>query len=253
MGIIVAVIASALCAVLYVRMVKREKPERMPKKQSRTPVIVGIFAPFLSTILTLLISLIIKTLLSESVTDALRSNWIIASHFKSFFAAGMTEELVKFLLFLVLYKSLKPKNVYEVAVMVAGIGFGFTVLEEIIYGGGSAIASLMRLPTFAMHMVIGLVMGIFLGLAYYKKQKGESSGIYYFLGLFLPILWHTVYDASTVSNVAFAAEDEYVQFQGLLFGLAVVVISTVLQFVLLIVFKVKTEKYCGMALRENEA
>jgi len=34
MGIIIALISAALCALLYVRMVRRETPEPMPKKKA---------------------------------------------------------------------------------------------------------------------------------------------------------------------------------------------------------------------------
>lgn len=251
MGILVALISAALCALLYVRMVRREKPEPMPKKQASTPVVVGLFAPILATVLTHGIAFAVKALTGGRSLSDIIQNLVLSSLTSSFLKAGFTEELVKFLLFLAIVKRLKPKNVYEYAVLVAGIGFGFTVLEEISYGGGGMVTALMRLPGFAMHMVIGLVMGLYLGLARYKKERGESGGRDTFLALFLPVLWHTAYDASTVANAALPAEDDYVQFQGLIAGLVVVAVATVLQFVALILFKKNTEKLCGMAIAAN--
>ena len=248
MGVLVALFSAALCALLYVRMVRRETPEPMTKKQVLTPVVVGLFAPILVTVLTLGIAFAVKALTGGRSLSEIIQNLVLSSLVSSFLKAGFTEELVKFLLFLVILKRLHPKNVYEYAVLTAGIGFGFTVLEEITYGSGEVVTALLRLPGFAMHMVFGLVMGLYLGLAQYKKLRGQSGGRDTCLALLLPILWHTVYDASTVANAAASAEDEYIQFQGLIVGLVVVVALTVLQFVVLVRFKKDTKKYCGMEL-----
>ena len=252
MGILIALISAALCALLYVRMVRRELPEPMPKKQAATPVVIGLFAPILATLLVLLIGLCVTALTGGRPLSELIGNPLTSSLVRSFLAAGMTEELIKFLLFLLLARRLNPKNVYEVAVLVAGIGFGFTVLEEIGYGGGNVAAGLLRMPGFALHMVFGLIMGVYLGLARYKKLHGESAGKETFLALFLPVLWHTVFDAATANNAALTAEDETTQIIGLFAGLIVVVISVVMQIVVLVRFKKNTEKYCGMTLRETE-
>ena len=253
MGILVALISAALCALLYVRMVRRELPAPMPKKQAVTPVVVGLFAPILATLLVLLIGLCVRALTGGRSLSELIGNLVISSLVSSFLGAGFTEELVKLLLFLLIAKRLNPKNVYELAVLVAGIGFGFTVLEEIAYGSGNAIAGLLRLPGFALHMVFGLVMGGFLGLARYKKQRRESAGKETFLAFFLPVLSHTVFDAATANNAAISAEDEATQLIGLIAGLVVVVISVVLQIVVLVKFKKNTEKYCGMTLTALQA
>ena len=248
MGILAALISAALCALLYVRMIKREKPEPMPKKRASTPVMAGLFAPILVTVLTIGIALAVRAMTGGRSLSDIIQNLVLSSLVGSFLRAGFTEELVKFLLFLVIVKRLRPENVYEYAVLAAGIGFGFTVLEESAYGGGEVVTALLRLPGFAMHMVLGLIMGLYLGLAQYRKQRGESGGRETCLALLLPTLWHTVYDAATTANAALSAEDGFVQFQGLLVGLAVVVVLTVLQFVVLLLFKKSTEKLCGMEI-----
>ena len=83
------------------------------------------------------------------------------------------------------------------------------MLEKALYSGGGFI-SLGRMVTFAMHMVLGLVMGVALGHARYAGQHGGSAGKHILPGLLLPVLWHTVYDAVTVNNAAFNTEDENV-------------------------------------------
>ena len=142
-------------------------------------------------------------------------------------------------------KIFKPKNVYEYALAFIGVGFGFTALEEVLYGGGG-LASLSRLPGFAMHMVFAILMGVNLGLARYAKLHGGSAGKHIFLGLFLPVLWHTLYDAATTFNAGFDAADENVQGTAVVIALIVTVASTVLQFILLIRFKNNAVKYSEM-------
>ena len=64
MGILVALIATALCAVVYVRMVKREIPEPIGTKQAAVPIGFGLLAVVLVVPMLALIGLLIKPLLS---------------------------------------------------------------------------------------------------------------------------------------------------------------------------------------------
>ncbi len=64
MGILVALIATALCAVVYVRMVKREIPEPIGKMQAAVPIGFGLLAVVLVVPMLALIGLLIKPLLS---------------------------------------------------------------------------------------------------------------------------------------------------------------------------------------------
>ena len=218
-----------------------------------TAVKISAVPPWVTTLLVLGIAFTVKALTGGKALAELVRNLVLSSLLSSFLRAGFVEELVKFLLFLAIVKRLHPKNVYEYAVLMGGVGFGFTVLEELSYGATNAVAGLMRLPGFAMHMVLGLIMGLFLGLARYKKQQGESGSRETCLALLLPMLYHTVYDAASVANVALSSEDDYVQFQGLLVGIVVIAVSIVLQFTLLILFKKRTEKYCGMEIAKGVA
>ena len=203
MGMLSSIISFALCAIVYVRMLKREVPEPMSKKQAWVPVAVGVIGPIISTLVAVGLGMLIFKLRGGELTQAGISvqptqpedmNLVAASLLRAFRNAGFTEELVKLLLALLMVKIFKPKNVYEYALAFIGIGFGFTALEEILYGGG--VRSLIRLPGFAMHMVFGIIMGVNLGLARYEKQQGGSPGKYILCGLLVPVLWHTLYDAS---------------------------------------------------------
>ena len=247
MGILVALIATALCAVVYVRMVKREIPEPIGKMQAAVPIGFGLLAVVLVVPMLALIGLLIKPLLSVIQGGAVSP--VISSLIRSFFLAGFTEEFLKFLMFLIVLRIVKPKNVYEYGFLCAGIGVGFTFLEDIVYGAGTA-AVWARIFFFGMHILFGLLMGTQLGLAKYSKQQGKGdAGKHLFLAFFLPILWHTVFDASTITNAGLYSEDESAQIAGVVVALAVCAISIGLQIVLLIRFKKKTEEYCGIQLK----
>ena len=246
MGIITAIISCILCGILYVRMIRREVPEPITKKQAIIPPVLGFFAPFLSTLLAMLFGVLTLKVLGGPLSEKVSSP-LPRSLLSSFFVAGFPEEFVKCLLILLAVKLVKPKNVYEYALIGAGVGFGFTALEEVLYSG-NVLTALFRMPAFALHMIMSLIMALFLGLARHFKSRGLPAGKYTFLGLFLPVLWHTVFDASTANSVWLKAEDDAMNVTGIVIALVVVVISVVLQFVLLWRFKKNTEKYCAMAL-----
>lgn len=252
MGFITSLIAFILCAFVYVRMIRREVPEQIGKAQAWVPVAAGLIAPIISTVITVGLGMLTIKLHGGEITQSgvnmpaqQETNLVLRSLIKSFRVAGFTEELVKLLLALLMVKIFKPKNVYEYALAFIGVGFGFTALEEVLYGGGG-LASLSRLPGFAMHMVFAILMGVNLGLARYAKLHGGSAGKHIFLGLFLPVLWHTLYDAATTFNAGFDATDENVQVAAVVIALIVTVASTVLQFILLIRFKNNAVKYSEM-------
>ena len=255
MGFITSLIAFILCAFVYVRMIRREVPEQIGKAQAWVPVGAGLIAPIISTVIVVGLGMLTIKLHGGEITQSgvnmpaqqaqQETNLVLRSLIKSFRVAGFTEELVKLLLALLMVKIFKPKNVYEYALAFIGVGFGFTALEEVLYGGGG-LASLSRLPGFAMHMVFAILMGVNLGLARYAKLHGGSAGKHIFLGLFLPVLWHTLYDAATTFNAGFDATDENVQAAAVVIALIVTVASTVLQFVLLVRFKNNAVKYSEM-------
>ena len=65
----------------------------------------------------------------------------------------------------------------------------------------------------------------------------------------MPVLWHTLYDAGTAYNAWLDAADENTQSAGLIIGVISIIVSTVLEFVLLIRFKKKAATYSEMILK----
>ena len=237
MGLIVAIITAIICTVVYVRMYKRELPEPAGVKKAAIPVALGVLAVILVAPITIFISLSTRKLLGASIKEVLPSP-ILSSLVRAFLLAGFTEELVKFLMFLITIKIVKPRNVYEYGMFCAGIGVGFTVLEDIFYGATNPITAVTR---------------IHLGFAKYSKREGlNDAGKHIFLAFFLPVLWHTVFDSVTTVNPALNSNDDIIQMAGIIVALIVMAVSITLQFVLLIRFKKKTAEYCGMMVTDPE-
>ena len=246
MGLIAALIATALCAVMYVRMVRRELPEPIGKKKAIIPLGFGLLAIFLTLPMVLLFGLLVQATVG-SIPDVV-SSLVLRSLIGSFLLAGFTEEFIKFLMLLPVLRIVKPKNVYEYGLLGAGVGLGFTALEEILYAGSNPLGAVFRILFFAMHLLFGMLMGTHLGLAKLDRLEGRGAGKHTFLAFFLPILWHTVFDASTTANQALNASDESTQIAGVVIALVICAASIVLQFVLLTRFRKKTAEYCSMRL-----
>lgn len=241
-GYLSCIIAFVLCIFVYIKMVKRDESATLGKK-SIIPVIFGLFTPFVTLVLIILSRVAIISIAGKSFSITV-PNLMAKSLLKAFLGAGFTEEFVKLLFALLCVAIVKPKNVYTYALMFVGVGFGFTALEEFVYGGGNDLFSLARLPGFALHMVFGIIMGTHLGLARFNKKTGNGgSAMHICGGLILPVLWHTVYDAATVDNAGLALENE----AAIIIALVVEVGSIVLQFVMLSKFKKQSKDYCQMS------
>jgi len=240
-GYISCFVSFALCTFIYINMVKREEPATLGKK-SIIPAALGFIAPVFTFIFLLLIKMLILNIAGDSVVIRI-PNLVLKSLAKAFLGAGFTEEFIKLLFALLAVAIVRPKNVYAYALMFIGVGFGFTALEEIIYGGDNDLLSLARLPGFALHMVFGMIMGVQLGLAKHNRKHGTGSSAKHVLAaLVLPVLWHTIYDAATVDNAGLEADIDI----ALVIALVIDVASIVLQFIMLSNFKKRSKELCRM-------
>ena len=238
-GYLSCIVAFVLCIFVYLKMVKRDESASLGKK-SIIPVVLGLFTPFAALMLLIFGRIAILSIAGKSFSITVPS-LMAKSLLKAFLGAGFTEEFVKLLFALVAVLIVRPKNVYTYSLMFVGVGFGFTALEEFVYGGGNSLLSLARIPGFALHMVFGIIMGTHLGLARYNRKTGNGgSAMHICAGLILPVLWHTVYDAATVDNAGLALENE----AAIIIALVVEIASIVLQFVMLSRFKKQSNELC---------
>ena len=245
MGLIVGLFSALLCVIVYVRMYRKDLPVPIGKGKAALPAVLGIFSPYLSGLVLALTGLVMTKLLGRPMSELVHS-MVIRSLAASFFSAGFPEEITKFLVFLLVIIIVKPGNVYEYGMLCAGVGLGFTALEEAMYGGGNLLVAVTRIPTFALHMVFGVIMGTRFGLAKNDRLMGRSGAKNTALSLILPILFHTVFDASNTANMALRSDDTSIQATGVAVALAVMVISLILQFRILSRFMKRSEYYCGI-------
>lgn len=230
--------------ILYVRMIKREVPS-IGKAQALVPVFFGILSLIISVALVLGIGYFLMKLgYDKNNIESIPLKSIIGA----FIAAGLPEEIGKFLFIILSIKIFKPKNVYEYLLIGFGVGMGFTLFEEAIYG--ASLASILRLFVITFHSIFGSIMASYIGKAkYYKTHNVENKNIAleYVKALIIPIIIHTLYDATNVKNAGLeAGVDENTQGVAVLVALITMLIAFILQIVILIKIKKDTDKLIEM-------
>ena len=244
MAIIQFVLALVILGILYARMIKREIPGPISKPQAAVPVVLGV----ISVPLSFLLFLVFGTMLAAIGYSKNEVPMAVSSVVGAFFAAGFPEEIAKFAMMaitILIFRS-KIRNVYEYILIGAGVGFGFTLLEEFLYGSEGAMA-FFRLIDVAAHMVFGIIMAKHLGIARYNKVKGKESVMgEYIKALAIPVIIHTVLDACSGTNAFLASEDDTMVLIGMVSGIAAIIVMFAVQIVVLKRLKENAEKYSGM-------
>ena len=249
MAIIQLVLSAVICGVLYVRMVRREVPETIGKGRAVAQVALGV----VSLVLSFIFFIGVAYLVTYAGIDTTKMNPVLGSIVGAFIVAGLPEELAKLLIILLtllIFRS-KIRNVYEVILVGAGIGLGFTMFEEFAYGGGGA--NFLRLFVLAAHMVFGILMTRHIGQAWYNRvTKQGSPAKEMVLAVVVPMLVHTLYDSTNAANKFMNSEDETTQQIGVVIGLVGLAVMFAVQIVVLVRLKKNTEKYCAMSLRPQD-
>lgn len=114
--------------------------------------------------------------------------------YDSFIMAGIPEELCKFLVFMIFIWSDKHFDEYfDGIVYAAFISLGFATIENIMYvfSGGFGVGVVRALISVPGHFLFGVIMGYFLSLAKFNKNK--SSG-YIMSGLLLAMTVHGLFN-----------------------------------------------------------
>ena len=244
MGIVVMLVTLVILGFIYRRMIARDVPEPIGRKQALVPVWLGVAAVPLSLVFTYGL----EPLAVDFAAD--NHSMIMQSVLSGFFNAGLTEEIAKFLMIAAALKIFRNnlKNVYEYILTGAAVGYGFTVPEELLYLFNPA-GLLFRMIVIAGHLVYGVIMAYFLGIARYKIITNQGSPTKeYILAFFVPVLLHTLYDACTGFNVLLDNADEDVQLIGLCIGLAGILVWPIIQIMVLRKVKKNAGNLCSLRL-----
>ena len=245
MAIIQLVLSAVICGILYIRMIRREVPVRIGKVQAIAPVGLGVVSLILSFIFFLGLGFAVVKLGIDTKDMAPLPGSVLGA----LFLAGLPEELAKLLIILLTLRIFRSKirNVYEVILVGAGVGLGFTLFEEFAYGGGGA--NLLRLFCLAAHMVFGILMAGYLAEARYDRMTNQGSpALQVLLAIAVPMLIHTLYDATNATNKLLNSGEENLENIGGVIGLIGMAVMFALQVLVLVRFKKNTEKYCAMSL-----
>ena len=248
MAIIQLVLALVILGLLYSRMIKRESPEPISKPQAAIPVVLGV----VSVPVSFLIFLALGTLLMTIGYSKNEVPMVVSSVVGALFGAGFPEEIAKLVMMvstILIFRS-RIKNVYEYILIGAGVGFGFTLLEEFLYGSEGVMA-FFRLLDVAAHMVFGILMAKHLGIARYNKIMGKGPvATEYIKSFFIPVLMHTILDACSGTNAFLTSEDDTMVLIGMVSGIAAVIIMFAVQIIVLKRLKMNEEKYSGMVFNQ---
>ena len=245
MAIIQFALSIIKLGIIYFKMQKREMPS-ISRAQAIAPVILGIVSLVVSTALAVALGF---GLIKLGYNKNNISNLVLRSISSSFFAAGLPEEIGKCLFILLCIKIFKPKNVYEYLLTGFGVGMGFTIFEEFLYGS-NLIAIVTRIFVITFHSLLGSIMASYIGKAkYYKLNKIENKNItvLYVKALLIPILIHTLYDATNVKNAGLEnGVPDNVQGIAVLIALATMLVAFILQIIIHVRIKKDTEKLIEM-------
>jgi RsiW-degrading membrane proteinase PrsW (M82 family) len=122
----------------------------------------------------------------------------------AFIVIAMVEEGAKFgCMKLGLSFEKSYNNFYDSIIFSTAVSLGFAGIENVLYVLGASFQStalglgtglLRAFLAIPGHAIFAIYMGFFLYKAMEAKAKGKSTGTYYFLSLFLPIVLHGTYD-----------------------------------------------------------
>lgn len=247
MAFIQLAISLVVLGILYTKMLRREIPNPVSKAQAVVPVLLGAASVYLSFMLFLAIASGLTTIGADPSSFPA----VPRSLYSAFCTAGFPEELARMLMILLALFIFRRsvKNAYEIILIGAGAGFGFTLFEEFLYGADSILIMVMRIATLAGHMAFGMIMSGYLARARSNKSKGVGPVLgNYIKALLIPVCIHTLYDAFTASNRLLSSADETTAMIGICLSIVSLVALFILQVRVLAHFGKNTERYCNMAV-----
>jgi protease PrsW len=154
----------------------------------------------------------------------------LAGSLDGFVCAGMTEEVLKYLV--VVYYCMRHKEFDEPMdgiVYGSVASLGFATLENFFYvvKGGEMVAIFRAFTAVPGHAFMGAIMGYFVGQAKFTPAKRKSLMV---KALVIPMLLHGAYDAPLLTFQRISADKHHTQSEMLAAGLFALVTLAVLVF-----------------------
>ena len=243
------IISAIVLGIIYVKMIKCDKEPGITKAQALIPIALGVVALPLSFVFVITTGI---AFMNAGINGSGLPP-VVSSIYSGFFRAGFSEELAKLIMILIslLIFRRRVKNIYEYILIGAGVGFGFTIFEEFLYGSEGVIVEVLRLLLITSHMLFGIVMSKHLGLARYHKVTTQgSAAMEYIAAIAFPVIIHTLYDACNGMNKLLDSDDNLVAGIGLIMVIVSFVGMFIWQVFVLKRIKRNAEKYCAYGIKD---
>lgn len=174
--------------LILVWVLRKKSGEKFSKKTLARFLVCGIIAALINVFLPL----------EGDIFFGM--NPLAAGFLTAFLAAGLVEEVLKYLMFrLAIFKNKEVGTWLDAMIAAVFVAAGFGMLEDVGYVmGGDANILRAILP---MHLLFQLVMGY-----YYGKARVTGQKKYHVYSLVVPILLHTVFDMFVIALLSIVGD-----------------------------------------------
>jgi len=181
MTLLIISIAPVILILLYIYF--RDKYEKEPFGMLLRAILVGAIITIPIIFIEFGLMAIVK--FNDKFADAFYNGFVVA---------GFTEELFKYLAFLVIiWRNRNFNELFDGIIYASFISLGFAAIENIMYvlNSGISVAFIRAFSAVPAHALFGITMGFYFGLAKFYPDKRSK---YLWMAILLPILLHGVYD-----------------------------------------------------------
>lgn len=189
MNLLILALAPVFFILIYIYL--RDKYEREPIRM----LLLAFFVGMLSVIPILPVEMFINGF-SESFHPQLKA------FYDAFFVAGFSEELFKYLAFmLIIWRNKNFDEYFDGIVYAVFISLGFAAVENVLYvfQNGVSTGIMRAITSVPGHALFGVAMGYYLSLSRFNLEQKKLNRV---LALLIPILLHGFYDWILMTGIA---------------------------------------------------
>lgn len=190
MSLLFLAVAPAMIIILYTYF--KDKFEKEPIRFLFKNFLMGAFV---SVIIALILSVVANYILP--LTDELS---IYQQFIKAFFVVGLVEEFSKYVIVrFYAQKSVEFNEPFDGIVYAVMVSMGFAALENVMYvfQYGVSTGIIRAFTAVPAHATFGILMGYFMGLAKFSKNRQLLN----LIGLVVATFFHGAYDFFLFINV----------------------------------------------------
>ncbi|MDF1548403.1 MAG: PrsW family glutamic-type intramembrane protease [Bacteroidales bacterium] len=182
-------ISFAPIILILIYIYKRDKYEKEPMGLLAKALALGAII----TLPIIFIEIFLKTFFETG-------DKIAIAFYDGFVVAALTEEVFKYLAFILLiWKNRNFNELFDGIIYAVFISLGFAAVENFfyVYGFGGNVGVLRAFTAVPAHALFGVAMGYYFGLARFDKRQQTK---YLWLAILIPIMLHGFYDFFLMSE-----------------------------------------------------